>query len=430
MNILKQEFPRFHESLIKAQLENGLEIHIIPKPRFHKTYALFLTKYGSMDNTFIHKDLKEVSMPYGIAHFLEHKLFEMEDGTDAGSTLDALGAQPNAYTSYNKTAYLFSATKNVDQCLEVLLDFVQTPYFTKEGVDKEQGIIDEELKMYQDMPQEALRQGLLKNMYHANEVKEDIGGTISSIKEIDQEKLYLCHETFYHPSNMILVVVGNVDPDQVIQLVQNNQAKKQFAESKLEARVRKVEKQEIVQKTKTISMDIVDAKVAIGVKLHVQDWNPKTYIKEELSFRILLEELFGLTSSRYQEMLDLELINQTFGYDIMYEDFSQFIYLHSDTKKPEAFVAYIENVFGSLNEFTLDESSILRYLKVIHGGYIRGLNFVEYIANTYAQYQIHGLNMFEVLELIEEVTLEDVKKAKDTIQLEGFSSFIIESTKK
>lgn len=430
MNITKQEFPRFHETLVKVELENGLEIHIIPKPRFHKTYALFVTKYGSMDNTFIHKDLKEVSMPYGIAHFLEHKLFEMEDGTDAGSTLDALGAQPNAYTSYNKTAYLFSATKNVDQCLEILLDFVQKPYFTKEGVDKEQGIIDEELKMYQDMPGEALRQGLLKNMYHANEVKEDIGGTIASIKEIDQEKLYLCHETFYHPSNMILVVVGNVDPEQVIELVKANQDKKQFAESKLEARVRKVENKEIVDKTRTIQMDIVDAKVAMGVKLQLSTWNPQTYVKEELAYRILLEELFGLTSKHYQEMLDLELINQTFGYDIMYEDFAQFIYIHSDTKKPKELVAYIEEIILNLDEFTLEESSILRYLKVIQGGYIKGLNFVEYIANTYAQYQIHGLNMFEVLEMIETVTLEDVINAKEKVTFEGFSSFIIESNKK
>lgn len=427
MQIIRKEYVRFHESVIRATLENGLEVHIIPKPRFHKTYALFLTKYGAMDNSFVHKDLGEVKMPYGIAHFLEHKLFETEEGEDAGSLLDALGAQPNAYTSYNRTAYLFSATKNVDACLEVLLDFVQSPYFTKEGVDKEQGIIDEELKMYQDMPGDRLRLGILENLYHHNEVKQDIGGTIASIKEIDQEKLYLCHETFYHPSNMILVIVGNVDVDKTIEQVVLNQSKKEFGPDKLISRIRMEEPRPIVHTHRSIKMDIVDAKVAVGIKLQEAPFNGKDSVLEELSYRILLEELFGYTSKHYQEMMDLELINQTFGFDIVYEDYARFILIHSDTNKPDKLVAYIKEVFASLQDIVIEEASIQRYMKVIHGGYLRGLNFVEYIANTYAQYHLHNMDMFEVLEFIEEVTVENVMQARESISLEYLSSFVIES---
>src|SRR5690606_10229237 len=201
----------------------------IPKKSYNKTYALFATKYGSIDNRFVPYVKEEYEiMPLGITHFLEHKLFETKEGIDAANILTNLGAQANAYTNYTTTAYLFSTTDKVFEALNVLLDFVQEPYFTDENVAREQGIIEQELKMYLDIPSEQLRLGLLKNMFKEHYINQDIGGTVESIKEITKEKLYTVYETFYHPSNMVLVVVGNFDVNECIKTIRNNQQNKQF----------------------------------------------------------------------------------------------------------------------------------------------------------------------------------------------------------
>ena len=192
-----------------------------------KTYGLFVTNYGSLDNEFIPLDGQEFKkVPAGIAHFLEHKVFKLEGDKDASNLFAQLGADANAYTSFTETAYLFSTTSNVLEATKLLLDFVQNPHFTEESVEAEVGIIEQELKMYMDQPGSALMQGGLQMMYKENTIRNDIGGTLQSIKEITYQDLLTCYQTFYHPGNMIFVLVGNFDVDAALKTISENQAAK------------------------------------------------------------------------------------------------------------------------------------------------------------------------------------------------------------
>src|SRR3954453_11844038 len=224
----KIEFNQIQEEIYHEKLENGLEVFILPKKGFNKTYATFTTKYGSIDNHFMPLEKSEfLKVPDGIAHFLEHKLFEKEDG-DVFQQFSKQGASANAFTSFTRTAYLFSSTSNVELNLDTLMDFVQEPYFSEKTVEKEKGIIGQEITMYDDNPDWRLYFGLIQNLYQNHPVKIDIAGTIESISHINKDLLYECYNTFYHPSNMLLFIVGPVDPNQFMDQVRENQSKKVY----------------------------------------------------------------------------------------------------------------------------------------------------------------------------------------------------------
>lgn len=221
-------YPQVEETLYREILENGLEIIVLPKPGFQKTYATFATKYGSIDNHFSVGNESPIKVPDGIAHFLEHKMFEEPDGQDVFAKFSKQGAAANAYTSFDRTVYLFSATENIDDNLMTLIDFVQRPYFTDQNVDKEKGIIAQEINMYNDNADWRVYYGLYEALYQKHPISIDIAGTVESIYKIDKDLLYRCYNTFYHPSNMLLFVVGGVDAAHIIELVKRNQAEKSF----------------------------------------------------------------------------------------------------------------------------------------------------------------------------------------------------------
>src|SRR5690606_2982267 len=208
------------ERVVFTRLPSGLEVFVMPRPGFQKRYAVFSARYGSIDNRFRRPGTgQELEVPDGIAHFLEHQLFEDEEG-HVFNSFAALGASVNAYTSHTMTRYPFSTTDNFEAALDRLLDFVQAPHFTPEGVQKEIGIIEQEIRMYQDQPRHRLGMNLLEALYHAHPVRIDIAGTVESIRRIDPETLYACYDTFYHPSNMAVFVVGDVDPEVVLAQVE------------------------------------------------------------------------------------------------------------------------------------------------------------------------------------------------------------------
>ena len=222
----KRVYKQFNETLYSETLTNGLRVNILPKKGFHKTYSTFLTNFGSIDRTFIPLGQSDyVTQPAGIAHFLEHKMFDKK-GYDAFDLFGKYGADSNAFTSFTKTSYLFSATQNIHENLDILLNFVQEPYFTKESVAKEKGIIGQEIQMYDDDPDWKLYMGILGNLYPHHPVHLDIAGTVASIAEITVDDLYTAYQTFYHPANMDLFVVGNIDPEETLTWIKENQAKK------------------------------------------------------------------------------------------------------------------------------------------------------------------------------------------------------------
>lgn len=419
-----KEYPNLKEQIYYEKLANGLRVYLVPKNNFNKTYAVFATKYGSIDNRFIPYGQSEyVTMPLGIAHFLEHKLFEMEDGIDAGVLLSNLGAQANAFTDYSKTAYLFSATSKVDECLNILLDFVQQPYFTDENVAKEQGIIEQELKMYMDVPREKLQLGLLKNMFQHHYINEDIGGTVESIKEITKEHLYTVYETFYHPSNMVLIIVGNIDPEKTLELIKNNQSKKEFKKTLEIKREYLCEDHIVYKKYGEAKMDILIPKVAIGVKLPYQNYNKDELLKFELMLKILLEETFGPSSDNYQEMLDLELINNTYSYNVFVDQTAGFIIISTDTLKDEEFVTYIKKKLLSLNKIRMTKDSFNKYRKVILGNFLKSLNYLDYIANSFVHYILKNSDSFKTIEIVEGLTYKNIKTLEQYFKKEAISVY-------
>lgn len=220
-------YPHLQETLYTEKMPGGLQVFILPKAGFKKTYATFTTRYGSVDNHFQVEGREEIRVPDGIAHFLEHKMFEEPTG-DIFSNFANKGASANAFTSFDRTTYLFTATEHIEDNLTTLIDFVQHPYFTDENVEKEKGIIGQEIQMYRDNPDWRSYYGLIEAMYSKHPIRIDIAGTVESISKITKGTLYECYNTFYHPSNMILFVVGGINPESIMELIRSNQAAKTF----------------------------------------------------------------------------------------------------------------------------------------------------------------------------------------------------------
>ena len=295
----------------------------------------FTTKYGSVDRTFIPRGKnEEVTVPDGIAHFLEHKMFEKEDG-DVFQKFSVNGASANAFTSFTRTAYLFSATDKLYDNTEILLDFVQEPYFTEKTVDKEKGIIAQEITMYDDEPDWRLYFGTIENMYHEHPVKIDIAGTVESIQDITAEHLYECYETFYHPSNMVLFVVGAVDPEEMMAFIKSNQDAKTFEDPADIRRIFPTEGDAAARTERTLAMDISKPKFNMGMKCNKTDVAGEEMLIQELSSGLVLDLLFGRTSDFYTAAYNEGLIDESFSYDFTLENGFGFAMVGSDTDQPE-----------------------------------------------------------------------------------------------
>ena len=309
--MIKNYYEHINETVYTDILPNGLKVVVVPKEGYDKTYAIMTTRYGGIDNRFIPYDKNDfVEYPKGIAHFLEHKLFEMEDGVDASLYLTKLGASSNAFTAFDRTSYLFSTTSNVNECVSYLLDFVQKPYFTEENIKKECGIIEQEIKMYLDDPDSKLFWGTLKNLYKENFVATDLVGSVESINKITKEMLYSCYNTFYHPSNMQIFIIGNVGLD-VFDVIKENQVNKTFLPIKEIKREYVYDEFSDHIKDRIEYMDVMMPKVSLGVRFNKIFDNPQLI---DLKISLLSNILIGESSDLRLELMDKGLINDTFGY--------------------------------------------------------------------------------------------------------------------
>ncbi|MCM3089661.1 MULTISPECIES: EF-P 5-aminopentanol modification-associated protein YfmH [unclassified Cytobacillus] len=408
----KITFDQLQEALYYEKLDNGLDVYILPKKGFNKTYATFTTKYGSIDNHFLPPGKEEfIKVPDGIAHFLEHKLFEKEDG-DVFQQFSKQGASANAFTSFTRTAYLFSSTSNVELNLETLIDFVQDPYFTEKTVEKEKGIIGQEITMYDDNPDWRLYFGLIENMFKNHPVKIDIAGTIESISDITKDMLYECYETFYHPSNMLLFIVGPVDPDQIMSQVKNNQSKKDYKEMPEIKRQFEEEPPETAEKKKVLEMNVQTSKCLVGIKSSTANQSGKEMLLNELSLNVLLDILFGKSSEHYSTLYNEGLIDDTFSYDYTQEQGFGFAMVGGDTNNPDRLAETLQKMLldsrekGAISQETLDRTK-----KKKIGAFLRAVNSPEYIANQFTRYAFNDMDLFDVVPTLESITLEDVENA-------------------
>lgn len=414
------KFDQLDETLYTETLPNGLEVFILPKQGFHKTFATFTAKYGSMDRTFTpigHE--KSMTVPDGIAHFLEHKMFEDEEG-DVFQVFSKQGASANAFTSFTRTAYLFSSTSMVHENVETLLDFVQKPYFTQETVEKEKGIIGQEIRMYEDNPDWRNFFGLLKAMYQKHPVSIDIAGTVDSIEEITADLLYSCYETFYHPANMALFIVGNVDQDAMMTLVRENQAKKSFPP--LEQTPRNLFTEEPIavnQKDVTVVMPVQTGKVLLGIKDHRHDLYGPELLTYELAMEIVMDMLFGQSSENYSELYRQGLIDDSFGYDYTHEEGFGFSVVGGDSERPEVLAETLKGMLRDALKKGLNETSFERIRKQKLGQFLRSLNSPEFIANQFTRYHFLGIDLFAVVSSLEALRFQEVEAImKDHLDIE------------
>ncbi|MCD8843185.1 EF-P 5-aminopentanol modification-associated protein YfmH [Staphylococcus gallinarum] len=413
-------YDQIDERVFEAELENGLKVFIIPKAGFQKTFVTYTTQFGSLDNKFKpHGSDTYVTVPDGVAHFLEHKLFENEE-EDLFTAFAEDNAQVNAFTSFDRTSYLFSATDNVDRNIKRLLTMVETPYFTKETVDKEKGIIAEEIKMYQEQPGYKLMFNTLKAMYQTHPIRVDIAGSVESIYQITKDDLYLCYETFYHPSNMVLFVVGDVDPEHIYRVVAEHEDMRDKEYQPEIVRDPLIEQEKVSESVVTETMKLQSPRLMLGFKNKVPQNEPsETYVRRDLEMTLFFEMVYGEETDFYQTLLNQDLIDETFGYQFVLEPTYSFSIVTSATQKPDELKALLltelEHKLGNIEDN--DAFELLK--KQFIGEFISGLNSPEYIANQYTKLHFEGVSLFDLLDIVESITLESVNEtAKTCLNLE------------
>ncbi|MED4728095.1 pitrilysin family protein [Aneurinibacillus migulanus] len=422
-----KRYERLNETLYHEQLDNGLEVYILPKSGFSKTYATFTTRYGSIDNEFQAPGKERLKVPDGIAHFLEHKMFEEEEG-DVFAEFAAHGASANAFTSFDRTAYLFSSTQDVERNVETLLNFVQKPYFTDENVEKEKGIIGQEIRMYDDDADWRVYFGLIANYYHNHPVKIDIAGTVESISKITKDLLYECYETFYHPSNMLLFIVGAVEPEKMMELVRKNQAKKAYDKQAPIERFYPDEPTTVARQRSIVHLPVGIPKCLFGFKDKQVGLTGEELLKREVATEILLDILFSPSSDLYQKLYDAGLINSGFGADYSGEPQYGFSIIGGDTKDPDALISMVNTELKNVLTQGLDEEAFTLSKKKKTGEFLRALNSVEFIANSFTKYRFGDTDLFARADILEAMTLEDVSaRLKDHIDFSQFSVSIVTS---
>ena len=424
----KTEYDQINETLYHEVLPNGLTVYLLPKNDYHKTYGLFSTNYGSIDNEFIpYGSDKKIKVPDGIAHFLEHKLFEKENG-DVFQLFGQQGASANAFTSFTKTSYLFSTTDQVEKNLTTLLDFVQAPYFTEETVNKEKGIIGQEIQMYEDDPNWRMFFGILNNLYPEHPLHIDIAGTVESIEAITADDLYTCYRTFYQPSNMVLFVVGKLEPEKLMELIRTNQNAKDFPPAQKIKRYFPDNNGDIIAKSSMRSA-ITRDKFVLGIKgLDVLPAEGKELLRYKTALNLLFQLLLGNTSQNYLKMYNDGLIDDSFGFEFSLDREFHFADFSGDTDQPEKAAEKVKEILLHFEEDQeLSEENLTLLKKKMLGQYFQTLNSLEYIANQFTQSLFGDQTLFDLPEIIESIQLADVLKVgRSFIKEEAFSEFYMQ----
>ncbi|MEG0979572.1 MAG: pitrilysin family protein [Oscillospiraceae bacterium] len=393
------------DSYFKIKHPSGLTIIVFAKPDYTSTYAVFGTNYGSIDTAFKLSESKEiVKIPEGTAHFLEHKLFESEE-LDAFARYAKTGASANAYTSFDKTCYLFSCSGNFSESLEILLDFVQHPYFTEQTVEKEQGIIGQEIKMYEDEPDWQVLFNLLKIMYHKHPVRIDIAGTVSSISQITDKTLYDCYNTFYNLNNMVLAVAGKTTAEEVLEIA--DRLLKPSKEMKTE-RTDFNEPAEIVEDYYEQKLSVSMPQFTLGFKETYS--TPLRNLKERICTSILLELIAGDTSQLYSDLFSQGLINTTFGYEYFTGYGYSAVIFSGESVNPKEVALKIKQEIKKFKQNGIDKTDFQRVRKSLYGRTIMGYNDVDGIANELVSSYFEGYELFDEIDVFQSVTLADVEE--------------------
>ena len=398
-------FPGLGEKIYEDTLPNGLRIKVVPKRGFARSYAFFATDYGSMDTRF-RLDGKDYVSPDGVAHYLEHKMFDMPDG-NALQKMSQTGASPNAFTSYNITAYHFSCTSMFEENFRTLLQFVSQGYFTQESVEKERGIIAQEIKMYADNPASRVDENLFCAMYRNHPIRVPVAGTVESIQDITAQTLIDCHRAFYDPSNMVLCVVGDVDPRQIHDIaleilpkVPGGASERDYGEKEPAAPN---------QHTITQEMEVSMPMFSVGFKGAEVPKGPQR-LRQEIIGDLAGEILCGESSRLYQEMYESGLIDPGFGVSYSLVRELSMLCLGGDSENPQAVLNAVLQEAQRVVKEGVDEELFLRLKRSAVGRRIRGLDSFEGLCYRLALSDFDGYDYFTFPALYESITAEDVRQ--------------------
>ena len=390
--------------------KSGLSIYIMPRANYTGSYAIFATKYGSVDSEFVVPGEKNVTkVPDGIAHYLEHKMFDQPDGSNVFDKFSRYGGEANAFTSFNMTAYLFSATEHFYENLETLMDYVQSPYFTEESVKKEQGIIAQEIGMYDDNAPWRLFFNFLGLLYHNNPVKIDIAGTVESIAKINKDLLYKCYNTFYNLSNMTLFVTGNLEPEKTLSVIKEGIKNSNPYQEEIK-RIYPDEPKTVCAKFKTQKISVASPMFMIGWKDNDVGFTGKKLLKKSIEMEILLEMIFGKGSPLYNELYSAGLINQSFSYEYAPQENYAYTMIEGQSKNPKEVYEKVNSHIREIKEKGLKKDDFERIKKVIWGDYIRSFNDIEGYAHSFITMHLLGINYFDYYEEYQKITFSDILK--------------------
>ncbi len=425
MKLNKNYYKNSDETVYSTKLSNGLNVFLIPKPEYSETAAVFATKFGSLESNAILKlNGNTIKGKLGVAHFLEHRMFDNPKGP-VFDLFSNLGAISNAFTSFDKTAYYFVASNKLESNTELLLDFVQGLEIKKESVEKEKGIIIEELKMYLDMPESRLGRGILENMYINHPIKHDIGGTIEEVASTSLEVLQACHQTFYHPNNMVLVIVGQMKVDSIIKVIEKNQNAK-FLKPQLKPVFVKVNEPLSVKfKYRQIQMPISTKKIAIGYKLKPIDNLTNIQINKRLiAYSIYQDMLFSESAPFYQNLIKSKIINTTMDVSAFQGAAYNAMIIESEVLDEAKFIKAIDDQIKNANVGLMEkEFQIVKNLNVSEA--IRSYESPQRLAINYMSNYFDGVNVFDDLDSIKNITLKDIVKVAAEIRQGKKSVFVI-----
>lgn len=399
-------------------LDNGMKVIIIPKKNTEKKYIIWGTKFGSIDNHFIEPSTgKEVQVPDGVAHYLEHKMFEQENGVDSLYKLMSLGLDANAYTTNDHTAYLFGGTSNFYEGLDELMDYVQHPYFTDENVEKERGIIGQEIGRYDDEPGWKLYVNTMDCLYTQNPIKRDIAGTVDSISKITKETLYSCYNTFYHPSNMIMCVSGDFEPEKILEEIKKRLLpKEKMSEIK---RIYPPNESKINKKYKEQKMDVNIPIFMVGYRDILENENK---VKKQIAIIIILNSLLGESSKIYQEMYEEGLLMSPLSFDYEFSEEYAHVLITGQSENPEKVNSKIVEV---LTNNKIEESDFRRCQKALYGETVSIYDDVEDIGRVFLQDSIKGINTLEYIDEFKNIDINYINKIKNELFKEEMSALSV-----
>lgn len=413
-----------NEKYYEINHPTGLKIYVLPKENYSSTYAIFGTKYGSIDTRFKRSDSESwTEVPEGIAHFLEHKLFESEE-LDAFEQYAKTGASANAYTSFDKTCYLFQCSDNFSESLKILLNFVQSPYFTAETVQKEQGIIGQEIQMYLDVPGWMSTFNLLRCFYSKHPVRIDIAGSVESIAQITDKLLYDCYNTFYNLHNMALAVVGNISVDEVLKVC--DEYLKPAPELSIEKSFED-EPREIVKPYEEYYLPMSVPVFSFGYKEACE--KPIQSNKDYIETSILLDIIAGKTSPLYSDLFSKGLINSSFESEYFIGYGYEVVLFEGESENPQAVADAIKNEVARLKKDGIDKELFESVRRALYGKEIMSYNDIDSVANSLIACDFNGWKIFDAIDIFKSVTVEDIEKRLQNIMQEEYSALSVVKNK-